>query len=103
MIHYGQLPISAFLYVLRPHLNVIAFFLSSRIGLSSPSNPVNIFCSANSGNHVATSSSRPIKPLSTHWSAAMLVKSFVWEARKKQASSLIGPSVPRIWAPAAWE
>lgn len=85
------------------YLNVIAFFLASKIGLSSLSNPVRTGCSANSGSSSSTLSSKAIRPRSTTSSAATAVKSFVCDASKKTASSCTSaaPSSTEV-LPAAW-
>lgn len=82
------------------YLKVILSFLSSRIGFPSSPNPFRIFCPPSSGKVPATSSSNPISPASTTCKAAIEVKSFVCDASKKTASSLIA-EVPEL-VPTAW-
>ena len=55
---------------------VIAVLLGSKVK-SDPDTPVRISFSLNSGRMLVSGSSRPMRPLSTHWSNAILVMSFV--------------------------
>lgn len=67
--------------------SVIGTFLSSRIGLSSASNPRSTGCLASSGNHFSTWSFILTRPCSTSCSAATAIKSLVCDASRKMASS----------------
>jgi hypothetical protein len=55
---------------------VIAILLGSKVK-SEPETPVRMSLSLNSGRMLVSGSSRVMRPLSTHWSNAILVMSFV--------------------------
>lgn len=73
----------------RQDLSVMVFFLIDIIGSFAESNPLRIGCAPNSGNRVATSSSRLKRPCSTAWSAATADISFDCDAIASTASSVI--------------
>lgn len=73
----------------RQDLRVMVFFLIDRMGSFAVSNPLRICCAPNSGNRVATSSSRLKSPCSTAWRAATADISFDDDAIASMASFVI--------------
>jgi hypothetical protein len=73
----------------RPHLNVMGFLAFTKTGVPSlfSSNPVRITASFHSGRMVVISSSRLMRPRSTHCIAATQVTSLVADARQKVDSA----------------